>query len=327
MEFRMHTAMRSTVLVISTIALLVSVHPAGTESYPSRPITFVVPFAAGGFVDVIARIVGQKVAEELGQPVIVENRPGAGGNIAHRRVAQAEPDGSTVLAASTSVAINETLYPQRGYSAGDFLALSISTTTPEIIAAPASGAKSLQEFIDQAKSSTAQFGTAGAGSASFIVAQYFFTKLAKIPATHIPFQGGAPAINAAIGAQIPLVAAAMAGGVVQPIKDGRLRGLAVASEKRNPLVPEVPTYIESGYPGFTADAWAGFFVPSKTPHEAAQKLNTAINHALSDRQVQARLEPLGFTVIHQDLQTANQRFRSDIQMWRTRVDAIGFKIQ
>jgi len=318
---------RSALLGFIIIALLASLHPGRTETYPSRPITFVVPFAPGGFVDVIARLIGQKVSEELGQPVIVENRPGVGGNIAHRRVAQGEPDGYTVLAASTSLAINETLYPQRGYSADDFLALSISATTPEIIAAPASGAKSLQDFIDQSKSSGAQFGTAGAGSASFIVAQYFFTKLAKIPATHIPFQGGAPAINAAMGAQIPLVAAAMAGGVVQPIRDGRLRGLAVASEKRNPLVPEVPTYIESGYSGFTADAWAGFFAPAKTAHEIAQKLNTAINHALSDREVQARLEPLGFTIMQQDLKTANQRFRSDIESWRTRVDAIGFKIQ
>jgi tripartite-type tricarboxylate transporter receptor subunit TctC len=318
---------RGAVVAFAIATLLVSVHPGHTETYPSRPITVVVPFAAGGFVDVIARLVGQKVSEELGQPVIVENRPGAGGNIAHRRVAQSEPDGYTILAASTSLAINESLYPQRGYSADDFLALSIAATTPEIIAAPASGAKSLQDFIDRSKHSSAQFGTAGAGSASFIVAQYFFTKLAKIPATHIPFQGGAPAINAAMGAQIPLVAAAMAGGVVQPIRDGRLRGLAVASEKRNPLVPEVPTYIENGYAGFTADAWAGFFVPAKTPREAAQKLNSAINHALSDREVQARLEPLGFTVIHQDLQTADRRFRSDIESWRTRVDAIGLKIQ
>lgn len=318
---------RSAVLGFAITALLISTHPGRTQTYPSRSITFVVPFAAGGFVDVIARLVGQKVSEELGQPVIVENRPGAGGNIAHRRVAQAEPDGYTVLAASTSLAINESLYPQRGYSADDFLALSIAATTPEIVAAPASGAKSLREFIDQSKNASAQFGTAGAGSASFIVAQYFFTRLAKIPATHIPFQGGAPAINAAMGAQIPLVAAAMAGGVVQPIKDGRLRGLAIASEKRNPLVPEVPTYIESGYPGFTADAWAGFFALAKTPHEVAQKLNTAINHALSDREVQARLEPLGFTVILQDLQTADRRFRSDIERWRTRVDAIGFTIQ
>jgi tripartite-type tricarboxylate transporter receptor subunit TctC len=302
---------RGAVVAFAIATLLVSVHPGHTETYPSRPITVVVPFAAGGFVDVIARLVGQKVSEELGQPVIVENRPGAGGNIAHRRVAQSEPDGYTALAASTSLAINESLYPRRGYSADDFLALSIAATTPEIIAAPASGAKSLQDFIDR----------------SFIVAQYFFTKLAKIPATHIPFQGGAPAINAAMGAQIPLVAAAMAGGIVQPIRDGRLRGLAVASEKRNPLVPEVPTYIENGYAGFTADAWAGFFVPAKTPREAAQKLNSAINHALSDREVQARLEPLGFTVIHQDLQTADRRFRSDIESWRTRVDAIGLKIQ
>lgn len=318
---------RCVLLVVGTAALVLVSVAAQAQSYPSRPITIVVPFAPGGFIDVIARLVGQKVSEELGQPVIVENRPGAGGNIAHRRVAQADPDGYTILAASTSLAINESLYPQRGYTADDFKTLSIAATTPELIAAPASGAKSLKEFIEQSKNSSAQFGTAGAGSASYIVAQYFFTKVAKIPATHIPFQGGAPTINAAMGAQIPLVAVAMAGGVVQPIKDGRLRGLAVASEKRNPLVPDVPTYIESGYPGFTADAWAGFFVPAKTPQDIARKLNTAINHALANPDVHAKLEPLGFSLIQEDLPTADKRFHLAIGDWRTRVDAIGLKIQ
>lgn len=323
----MEIVRRGMLLCAAIAALVLPALSAQAQTYPARPITIVVPFAAGGFVDVIARLVGQKVSEELGQTVIVENRPGAGGNIAHRRVAQAEPDGYTILAASTSLAINESLYPQRGYTADEFLPLSIAATTPEVIATPAAGAKTLKEFIEQSKGSSAQFGTAGAGSASFIVAQYFFSKLAHIPATHIPFQGGAPAISAAMGNQIPLVAAAMAGGVVQPIKDGRLRGLAVASEKRNPLVPDVPTYIESGYPDFTADAWAGFFLPAKTPRDIAQKLNTAINHALADREVHARLEPLGFTLIQEDLQTAEKHFRTDIERWRTRVDAIGFKIQ
>lgn len=319
---------RRCALLLATVAALVfASFAAQADTYPSHQITIVVPFAPGGFVDVIARLVGQKISEELGQTVIVENRPGAGGNIAHRRVAQAEPDGYTILAASTSIAINESLYVERGYTADDFLALSIAATTPEIIATHVSGAKTLKEFVEVSKSSSAQFGTAGAGSASYIVAQYFFTKLAHIPATHIPFQGGAPAIAAAMGNQIPLVAAAMAGGVVQPIKDGRLRGLALASEKRNSLVPDVPTYIESGYPGFTADAWTGFFVPAKTPRDIAQKLNTAINHALADREVHARLEPLGFTLTEEDFQTADKRFRANIENWRTMVDAIGFKIQ
>ena len=147
--------------------------PAHADTYPSKTITIVVGFAPGGLIDVIARLVGQKLQTKLGQIVVVENRAGAAGNLAHRRVATAEPDGYTILGATTSLPINESLYPKRGYTAKDFKAVSIAATSPEMISAPPGGAKTLKEFIDNARSSTAQFGTAGAGSASYIVTQYF----------------------------------------------------------------------------------------------------------------------------------------------------------
>lgn len=146
---------------------------AHADTYPSKTITIVVGFAPGGLIDVIARLVGRKLQIKLGQTVIIENRAGAAGNLAHRRVATAEPDGYTILGATTSLPINESLYPKRGYTAEDFKAVSIAATSPEMISAPPSGAKTLKEFIDNARSSTAQFGTAGAGSASYIVTQYF----------------------------------------------------------------------------------------------------------------------------------------------------------
>jgi tripartite-type tricarboxylate transporter receptor subunit TctC len=271
---------------------------AHADTYPSKTITIVVGFAPGGLIDSIARLVGQKLQTKLGQTVVIENRAGAAGNLAHRRVATAEPDGYTILGATTSLPINESLYPKRGYTADDFKAVSIVATSPEMISAPPDGAKTLKEFIDNARSSTAQFGTAGAGSASYIVTQYFFTRIVKIPTTHIPFQGGAPAVTAAMGNQIPLVATPPAAGAAAPVKAGALRGLAIASEKRMAILPDVPTYGESGYPGFVASAWTGFFLPAKTPDEIAETLNVAINEILKDPEVASRLEQLGFETLN-----------------------------
>jgi len=300
---------------------------AAAQAYPSKQITIVVGFAPGGLIDVIARLVGQKLSAKLGQPVIVENRSGASGNLAHRRVAAADPDGYTILGATTSLPINETLYPKRGYTADDFKAISVSAASPEMISTHPSGPKTLKEYIDNARSSTAQFGTAGAGSASYIVTQYFFQNLVKIPTTHIPFQGGAPAVTAALGNQIPLVATPPAAGAAAPVKSGALRGLAVASEKRMALLPDVPTYGEAGYPGFTASAWTGFFVPAKTPQDIALKLNTAILEILKEPEVVTKLEQIGFEPLYLDQPGSEAMFRTDIAKWRKMVEAINLKIE
>lgn len=310
------------------MAAALSVPAAATaraDAYPSKTITIVVGFAPGGLIDVIARLVGQKLQIKLGQTVVVENRAGAAGNLAHRHVATAEPDGYSILGATTSLPINESLYPKRGYTADDFKAISIVATSPEMISAPPGGAKTLKEFIDNARSSTAQFGTAGAGSASYIVTKYFFERIVKIPTTHIPFQGGAPAVTAVMGNQIPLVATPPAAGAVAPVKAGALRGLAIASEKRMAILPDVPTYGENGYPGFVASAWTGFFLPAKTPDEIARTLNVAINEILKDPEVASRLEQLGFEPLNLDQKAADTMFRSDIVKWRSMVEAINLK--
>lgn len=308
------------------IALSFTGTAARADTYPSKTITIVVGFAPGGLIDVITRLVGQKLQDKLGQTVVVENRAGAAGNLAHRRVATAEPDGYTILGGTTSLPINETLYPKRGYTAADFTTIAIVATSPEMLSAPASGAKTLKEFVDKARTSTAQFGTAGAGSASFIVTQYFFEKLAKVPTTHIPFQGGAPAVTAALGNQIPLVATPPAAGAAAPVQGGLLRGLAIASEKRMSILPDVPTYGESGYPGFVASAWTGFFLPAKTPPEIAVKLNAAINEILKQPDVVERLKKLGFEPLSLDQKAADAMFRTEIGKWRDMVEAINLKI-
>ena len=300
---------------------------AHAETYPSRPIKIIVSFAAGGFVDTVSRLVAQNLALQVGQSVIIENRPGAAGNIAHRAVARSDPDGYTILATSTALAINESLYPNRGYAGSDFAAISIVANSPEVLVAPAKGASSLSEVVQKSKQTSVNFGTAGAGSASYIVTEYFFKALAKGQATHVPFQGGAPLLNTVLGNHIELAAAAMAGGFVPHIQSGALRGLAIASEKRVSLVPDVPTYNELGYPDFTALSWAGFFVPSQTSTEIMTKLNNLITDIMKDPQIVAKLTPGGFLPMYNSAKEANTLFQNDIEKWSRIIRAINLRIE
>lgn len=314
-----------TALAASLALTLGPLQSAHAQQYPSKTITIVVGFAAGGFVDTISRLVGQKLSERLGQSVVVENRTGAGGNLAHRIVASAAPDGHTILGASTSIAINESLYKNRGYVASDFATLAISASTPEILVGHPNGAKTLKEMVEGAKTKPVNYGTAGAGSASYIVTEYFFRNLAKVPAQHVPFQGGAPVINAAIAHHIDAAAAAMAGGFVQHVQARSLRGLAIASDKRVAMVADVPTYAEAGHP-LSASAWAGFFAPSKTPTDVVAKLNAAMNDIMKEPDVLAKLVPIGFEPIYGSPVQADAMFKSEIEKWRQMVEAIGLQI-
>lgn len=309
------------------IVLVMAHSPAYSQPYPSKPITIIVSFAAGGFVDTVSRIVGQRLSQQLGQPVVIENRPGAAGNIAHRAVARAAADGYTILATSTALAINESLYTNRGYEGSDFSAISIVANSPEVLVAPPNGFASLKDVVQKSKSVPVNFGTAGAGSASYIVTEYFFRALAKGQATHVPFQGGAPLLNAVLGSHIELAGAAMAGGFVSHIQSGSLRGLAVASEQRVPVVPNVPTYIELGYKNFSALSWAGFFVPSKTPSDIVNRLNQLITETMKDPEVVAKITPGGFLPMYNSAKEADTLFQKDVQNWNRMIKAIDLRAE
>jgi tripartite-type tricarboxylate transporter receptor subunit TctC len=309
------------------IGIIIGIQPAAAQSYPSRAITIVVSFAAGGFVDTIARLIGQKLSQRFGQPVVIENRPGAAGNIAHRFVAKAAPDGYTLLATSTAIAINETLYKTPGYHGTDFATVAIVASTPEILANNGKRAATLTEIVERSKTQPTNFGTAGTGSASYIVTEYFFKEKAKTQATHVPYQGGAPMLNAILAGHIDLAATALAGGFVPHITSGALRGLAVASEKRFPLLPDVPTYAELGYPGFTALSWAGILAPANVPADIVEKLNTAIEDVMKDPEIVARITPVGYEPLYGTPAEAAMLYRNDIAKWREMIDAIGLRIE
>lgn len=298
---------------------------AADGAYPSKNINFVVAFAAGGFADTLARTVAQRLNEQWGQPVVVDNRAGAGGNTAARAVAGADPDGYTVLVTTTAVAINPTMYRKLDFSSDQLAPVTISASSPETIAThPDKVRGGLAEFLAWAKGREITFATAGVGSGSHLAAEYFFKTLAKIKAVHVPFRGGAPAVQAAVGDQVDVVASSF--GVNTQVNDGKLKGLAVASAMRNPAMPQVPTYTEGGFP-FEAESWVGFFVPARTDAAIVVKLNAAINAIVSNPAERERLEKVGFQVTPRSPGESGTYLKSEVEKWGNMVRTLGVYVE
>ena len=301
--------------------------PVSAQPYPARDITFIVAFAPGGVADTVARLVGQGLSARLGRNVVVENRGGAGGNIAAAAVARAAPDGYTLLVTTTAVAINETLRPNKGFAASDLKPIAIVASSPESLVTSASNpAANLADFIKAAQGKSINFGTAGVGSGSHIAAEYFFKEIAKISAVHVPFQGGAPAINATIGNQIDLLATTLGGGAAAQIAGGKLKGLGVASAKRAAVVPNVPTYAEAGYPNFEAASWVGVFAPANTSPEIVAKLNATIEEVMKDPALRQKLTSIGFDPIEGSQAQAETYFKAEVEKWGKMVKTLGLSI-
>jgi tripartite-type tricarboxylate transporter receptor subunit TctC len=299
---------------------------AAAQAYPARDITFVVAFAPGGFADTMARFVAQGLSAKLGRNVVVENRGGAGGNIAAASVSRATPDGYTLLVTTTALAINETLTPNKGFSANDLKTVAIVVTSPESFATSDSNpANNLADFIKAAKGKSINFGTAGVGSGSHIAAEYFFKVHAKILAVHVPFKGGTPAMSAVMGNQIDVWATTLGGGAAAQMASGKLKGLGVASAKRVSVVPNVPTYAEAGYP-FEASSWVGIFAPPSTSPEIVGKLNAAIEEVMKDPELQKKLTTIGFEPLSGTPAQAETLFKAEVAKWGTMVKTLGLSI-
>ena len=319
---------RHVVAAAAASMLVVAAGQASADNYPANKITLIVGFAPGGIADTLARLIGQGLSERLQQTVVVENRGGAGGNIAAGVVARAAPDGYTLLATTTALAINETLHENNPFSQTDLKAVAIVASSPEALTTnPANPAKNLADFVARMKGKTINFGSAGVGTGSHIEAAYFFKFLAKVPAQHIPFQGGAPAINAVMGNQIDMLASTLGGGTAAQIKGGKLKGLGIAADKRAAVVPDVPTYAEQGYKGFTASSWVGFFAPAKTDPKILTALNTSIEDTLKTPAVQNKLIGLGFEPIEQSQAQADAMFNAEVDKWGKMVKALGLSIK
>jgi tripartite-type tricarboxylate transporter receptor subunit TctC len=301
---------------------------AQAAPYPNEKITVIVAFAPGGIADTLARLIGQGLSERLHRSVVVENRGGAGGNIAAEVVARANPDGYTLLATTTALAINETLFVNKQFSASDFETVAIAASSPEaLVTSPSNPAKDLPSFIKAMNGRTINMAIPGVGTGSDIEAEYFFKELAKAPVQPIPFQGGAPAINATIAGQVDLMATTLGGGAAAQIAGGKLKGLGIAADKRAAVTPNVPTYAEQGYPAFTAASWVGFFAPAKTDPQILQTLNGAINDIVKSEAVAKKLTAMGFDPITGSQAAADAMFASEVKKWGDMVHTLGLSIK
>jgi tripartite-type tricarboxylate transporter receptor subunit TctC len=301
---------------------------AFADAYPSNKITIMVAFAPGGFADAMARLVAQGLTERLRQTVVVENRAGAGGNIAAELVSRARADGYTLLATTTALAINETLFANKQFSASDLKTVAIVASSPEALAtSPQHPASNLPDFIKSMHGKVINFGSAGVGTGSHIEAEYFFKFLAKVPAQHIPFTGGAPAVNAAIAGQIDLLAGTLGGGVAAQITGGKLKGLGIAADERVAVVPNVPTYAEQGFPVFTAASWVGIFAPAKTDPRILATLNSAISETVKSAQVRKKLIALGFDPMTESQTEADTMFHDETVKWGKMVKALNLSLK
>jgi tripartite-type tricarboxylate transporter receptor subunit TctC len=286
--------MRAT--IITTAALLVLATLAGSfaafaADYPSRPIVLVVPYPAGGGNDVIARIVAAKMSQDLGQQIVVENRGGAGGTIATRQVARAEPDGYTLLIATSSLAINPSLYSNIGYDPRkDFSPIGLIATSANVVMVhPSVPAHSIAELIALAKKEPGKldFASTGAGSSVQLSAE-LFAAMADVKLNAVPYKGTGPALTDLIGGHVAIMFSPMA-GAVGLVRENKVRALAVTAAKRSPLFPELPTVAEAGLPGYEAVLHYGIVAPAGTTHDIIAKLNAALNAALANNDVKRRL--------------------------------------
>jgi len=294
-----HSSVRVTLAgALATLACLLPPH-AAAQQYPVKPVKVVVGYAAGGAVDIVARTVGQSLATSMGQPFIVDNKPGAGTNIAVKYVIDAAPDGYTLLMAANALAANMALYQPAPFDAErDLVPVSLIGRVPVVIAAnPAAPYATIAGLIEAAKSKPGgiAFASPGNGSTPHMAIE-LFARAAGISLQHIPYRGGSQAITDVIGGQLPLVAV-NALEVLPHFKSGKLKVLAVLSPNRSSIFPDVPTIAESGFAGFEASVWYGLVAPAATPKLIVARLHTEVQKALQTPEVRERMTSVGGEVV------------------------------
>jgi tripartite-type tricarboxylate transporter receptor subunit TctC len=290
---------------------------ARAQDWPVKPVRVVVPFAPGGSTDITARLVGNRLQKVWGQSVVVENRPGAGGNIAADNVAHSDPDGYTIFIVGPGQATNQFLYPSLSYDpVGDFAPVTLLITQPNLMCVPnSSPAKSVQEFIAYCNANKGKVTYASSGNGTTLhLSGELFKRLAKVEMTHIPYRGGAPAINDLIPGRVDVIFDNMP-SILSHVKAGSVRGLAVTTRQRVAVVPDIPTIAEQGVPGFDVMSWFGFFVPARTPQDIIARINADTNAALAHPSVKTRLEELGATPKGSTPAELANFLKSEIEKW------------
>jgi tripartite-type tricarboxylate transporter receptor subunit TctC len=301
------------------VVLALAAGPALADDYPTHPIRLIVPFAAGGAADSVARIVGKRVGDALGQTVVVEDRGGGGGIIGTEIVRNSDADGYTLLLGQSGpISINPGIYPKLPYDPEkDFAPISMTTAYPYILVVnPSLGVKTVAEFVALAKSKPGQlnYGTAGVGASNHLLTELFDGK-AGIKMTHIPYRGTSLAVADLISGQVQVVFADPVSALAQ-VRAGTLTALAVTSKDRSPVAPDLPTIAESGYPGFDAIAWHGILAPAGTPPAIIDRLHAEIVKALKDPETIKLIEAQAIQVVGNSPQAFAGFIKQDIVLWK-----------
>ncbi|HSQ03278.1 MAG TPA: tripartite tricarboxylate transporter substrate binding protein [Burkholderiales bacterium] len=320
--------MRIVTLILYTTLLAPRPATLHAQSYPAQAIRFVVPFPAGGPLDIVARAIGQELNRSWGQPVIIDNRPGAGGNIGADYVAKAPPDGYTILMGAVSThAINVTLYSRLPYDPiRDFAPVTLVTSVPNILVVhPSVPAKTVRELIAVAKARPGQlnFGSGSTGSAGHLAGELFKT-MAGVDMVHIPYKGAGPAVVDLLAGHVSLMFDNLASALPN-IKAGRVRAIAVTTSRRSPFLPELPTISEAGLPGFDIGTWFGVFAPGGTPRDIVVRLNAEIVRILNTPGMKERLANLGAEPMGNQPEQFAAFIKSEIPKYAKVIKASGAK--
>ena len=301
--------------------------PAAAQNYPTKPIRLIVPFAPGGGTDILARVIGRKLGESMGQQVVVDNRAGAGGNLGAALAATASPDGHTLLMVSASYAVNASVYKLAFDPVKDLMAVTQVASVPFVLVAhPSLPANSVKELIALAQTRPGQLNYASSGNGSSPhLAGELFTMMTGTKMVHVPYKGGAPALAEVIGGQVPLLFSTVIQALPQ-LKAGKLKAIAVGSLKRSSALPEVPTIAESGVAGYDVTNWFGVLAPGTTPKPIVLRLNKEIAQHLRSADLKARLASEGADPVGSSPAEFERVIRNDIEKYTRIVKAAGIRI-
>jgi tripartite-type tricarboxylate transporter receptor subunit TctC len=303
-------------------------HQAAAQAYPAKPVRMLVAFPAGGSADIVARIVGQKLGEQMGQPFLVENRPGAGGNIAFEAAARAEPDGYTVMLSTPGVVINPSLYKTVKYTPEDFAGIYLVGEAPLLIMVnPNVKAASLPELISLAKQKPGQlrYASAGSGSSSHLASEVF-RSLAGLDLLHVPYKGGGPAFQDILNGNVEITSLPIAESMTY-VTSGRVRALAQTGSRRSTIAPDIPTVAEAGIPGYSVTTWYVLLAPVKTPRAILARLAKETDQAVKTPEVQQRLKSAGVDIIGAGPARTSAFMKEETAKWAKLIKASGAQVE
>ena len=320
---------RQTLTALLLGAILITPLTAAAQQYPTKAIRFVVPFAPGGGTDIIGRVVAQALNDALGQPVVVDNRGGAGSTLGTEIVAKSRADGYTILFGNISLAFNATLYTKLRYDTiRDLAPISLSAVQPNILVIhPGLPAKNLKEFIELARANPGKYNyaSAGTGSGTHLAAELLKLQT-KIDIVHVPYKGTGPALTDLLGGQINMMVSTFASALPH-VKSGRMRALGVTTAKRSPAAPDVPTLIEGGVAGYDYSTWYGLLAPAGTPKPIIDMLNATNRKVLTRDDIKQRLESQGVDPIVNTAAEFTAYVKSETEKWGKVVKATGAKAE